>query len=69
MKAKFDFYLGDISNENIPFLKHIMTNTNLNVLEIMEKLEIGDPNRIYIAKILFKKKKIKNFKFGEDENN
>lgn len=54
------FYLGEVPNEAVSFLEHIVNNTNLNVLNIMDKMNLGDPNRIYIAKILTRdNKKIK----------
>lgn len=54
------FYLGEVPNESVPFLNHIMNNTKLNILDVMEKMNIGDPNRIYVAKILTKdNKKVK----------
>jgi hypothetical protein len=53
------FYLGQVPNESVAFLEHIASNTNLNVLDVMEKMNLGDPNRIYVAKILTKGKKIK----------
>ena len=54
-----NFYLGDVPNETVSFLEHIVSNTNLNLLDTMDKMKIGDPNRIYVAKILNKNKKIK----------
>lgn len=56
MMAKDKFYLGDLTNEQAAFLKHMISIGKCG-LTIMEKMEMGDPNRIYIAKIMTKRQK------------
>lgn len=55
MSKEKQYYIGHVSNDTIPFIEHIINNTNLDVIEVMNKMNIGDDNRIYIAKFLQKK--------------
>ena len=58
-KKTINFYLGDIPDNAISTLKHMVEEKNMNLFSLMEKFGLGDPNRIYVAKILLKGKKIK----------
>ena len=57
-KKTINFYLGDIPDNAISTLQHMVEKKNMNLFTLMEKLNLGDPNRLYVAKILFKGKNI-----------
>lgn len=58
-KKTINFYLGDIPDNVISTLEHLVSEKNMDLFKVMEMFNLGDPNRIYIAKKLFKNEKIK----------
>lgn len=58
-KKTINFYLGDIPDNAISTLKHMVEKKNMDLFKVMKKFNLGDPNRIYIANKLFKNEKIK----------
>ena len=51
-----NFYLGDVSEGAAAYVQHMISIGKCG-LTVMEKHELGDPNRIYIAKIITKRQK------------
>lgn len=57
-----DFYLGEMSREAAAYLEH-MIGLGKCGLTIMTEHKLGDPNMVYIAKVLTKKQKKLEYKF------